>query len=283
MAEVGGDHVVAIDVRGLQIEPGDVVERLLAAARHRDADLLRVAAVAGDDVWQHFKSPGLEQRGQVARGGRPRRAGLARLCRLQFGMRVDKDQRLAAPQHELVDREQGLGRQILRVHQHQHIDIRRDYVDVGVERLDLVELLQLVDDRHRPARPALHHGRHVALERQGADQPDDGLFRDGQGVDQLGQVVFEKALALGREKRDDLLVVGRIGRGEAEINLVAFAVERHGLQTERHRAVLDIGKRLRVVGFETDFAVRRRDILVEQFAHALGVDAIGRNLVAKLL
>ena len=196
-------------------------------------------------------------------------------------MRVDKDQRLAAPQHELVDREQGLGRQILRMHQHQHVDIGRDHVDVGGQRLDLVELLQLVDDRHRPARPALHHRHHVALERQRADQPDDGLFREGQGVDELGQIVFEKALALGREKRDDLLVVGRIGRGEAEINLLALAVERHALQPERDRAVLDIRERLRVVGFETDLAVRRRDILVEQLAHALGVDAVGRNLVAE--
>ena len=58
-------------------------------------------------------------------------------------------------------------------------------------------------------------------ERQAADQPDDGLFREGEGVHQLGQIVFEKALALGREERDDLLVVGRIGRGEAEIDLVA--------------------------------------------------------------
>ena len=69
--------------------------------------------------------------------------------------------------------------------------------------------------------------------------------------------------------------------GETEIDLVALAVERHRLEPERDRAVLDIGERLRVVGFEPDLAVRRGDVLVEQLAHPRGVDAIGGDLVAE--
>ena len=60
-------------------------------------------------------------------------------------MGIDEDQRLAALQHELVDREQGLRREVLRMHHHQHVDIGGNRVDVGAERLDLVELLQLLD------------------------------------------------------------------------------------------------------------------------------------------
>ena len=112
-------------------------------------------------------------------------------------------------------------------------------------------------------------------------KPDHGLLRKGQAVDELGQIVFEKALALGRKERDDLLIVGRVGRGEAEINLVALAVERHRLQAEGDRLVLDIGKRLGVEDFEAELAVRRGDVLLEQFAHALGIDAVGRDLVAE--
>ena len=265
----------------MQIEPSDVVERLLAMPGDRDTDPLGIAAVAGDDPRQHLEAPRFEQRCKIAGGRRTRRVHLARLRRLQFGVGIDKDQRLAALQHELVDREQCLRRQVLRMHQHQHIDIGRDRIEACRQRLDLVELLQLLDHRHRLARPALHHRRHVTFERQAADQADYGLLRKGQAVDELGQIVFEKALALGRKERDDLLIVGGVGRGEAEINLVALAVERHRLQAKGDRLVLDIGKRLGIEDFEAQLAVRCGDILLEQFAHALGIDAVGRDLVAE--
>ena len=48
-------------------------------------------------------------------------------------------------------------------------------------------------------------------------------------MDELGEVVFEEALALGLEERDHLLVVGRVGGGEPEIDLLAALVERHAL------------------------------------------------------
>ena len=200
---------------------------------------------------------------------------------LQFGERIDKDERLAAFQDELIDRKQRLVRQVLRVHEHQHIDIGRDRIDVGGQRLDRIELLQLLHDRHRLGRTAAHHRHHVAFERQRADQPDHGLLRKRQAVDELGQIVFEKALALGLEERDDLLIVGRVGRGETEIDLLASDIERHSLQPERDGAVLGIRERQRVVDFEADLAVGRCDILIEQFAHALRIDAVGRDFVGE--
>ena len=100
-------------------------------------------------------------------------------------------------------------------------------------------------------------------------------------MDQLGQIVFEKALALGLEERDDLLVVGRVGRGEAEIDLLAALIERHALQPERDGAVLDIRERQRVETSRRILPLRRRDILLEHLAHALRIDAVGRDLVAE--
>ena len=57
---------------------------------------------------------------------------------------------------------------------------------------------------HGGAAAAAHraHRVHAAVERQAGDQADDALLRVGQRVDQLGQVVLEEALAVGREERD---------------------------------------------------------------------------------
>ncbi len=200
---------------------------------------------------------------------------------LQLGERIDKDERLAAFQDELVDREQCLVRQVLRMHEHQHIDIGRDRIDVGGQRLDRIELLQLLHDCHRLGRTAAHHRHHVAFERQRADQADDRLLGKRQAVDELGQIVFEKALALGLEERNDLLVVGRVGRGETEIDLLASDIERHPLQPESDCAVFGIRERQGVIDLEPDLAVGRCDILIEQLAHALGIDAVRRDFVGE--
>ncbi len=98
---------------------------------------------------------------------------------------------------------------------------------------------------------------------------------------ELGQIVFEKALALGLEKRDDLLVVGRVGCGEPEIYLLPRHIERYPLQPERDRAVFGVRERQRVVDFEAHLAVGRRDVLIEQLAHALGIDAVRRDFVGE--
>ena len=100
-------------------------------------------------------------------------------------------------------------------------------------------------------------------------------------MDELCQIVFEKTLAVGRKESDDLLIVGRVGGGEAEIDLLALFIERRALQPEGDGAVLDVRESLRVVDLEADLAVRRRDILIEQLAHPLGIDPVGRNLVAE--
>jgi hypothetical protein len=142
-------------------------------------------------------------------------------------------------------------------------------------------LAQLLDDRQRPHRAAAHRRHDIAFERQAGDKTHGGALRHREIVNEARQIIFEEALALGREEGDDLLIVGGVGAREAKEHLLALLVERHGLQAKRDGAVLDIGEGLRVVNFEAQFAMRRRDVFVEQFAHALGVDAVGRRRVAE--
>ena len=75
MGKVGGDHVAAVEVVGMEIEPGDIVERLVAS---RQADPLRIAPVARHDTGQHLEPPRFEQAFEIARNRRLRRdrAGL---------------------------------------------------------------------------------------------------------------------------------------------------------------------------------------------------------------
>ncbi len=201
--------------------------------------------------------------------------------RLYLRIRVDKDQRLATLEHVLVDRElRGVG-QMLGVNHHQHVDFGGDRIDVGRQRLDVDDLAQLADDRLRLARPALQGRKWIAVERQRTEQPDDRALGKRKRVDQPGQIVFEKPLPLGIEERDRLLIVGRIGAGEPEINRLSLIVERHGLQPISNRAVLCVGKRQRVIDFEAELALRRGDVLVEQLAHALRVNAISGRVIAK--
>src|SRR5258708_5946901 len=88
-------------------------------------------------------------------------------------------------------------------------------------------------DRTLTALPKGHWASHrVAIERQEADQPDHGPLREGEHMHDASEVVFEQALALRCEERDRLLVIGRIGAGETEIDLLALGIERHPLEAE---------------------------------------------------
>ncbi len=100
-------------------------------------------------------------------------------------------------------------------------------------------------------------------------------------MDELRQVVFEEALALGLEEGDGLLVVGRVGGGEAEIDLLAALVERHALKAEGDGAVLHRRERLGIEDLQLDLAAGCGLVFLEHLAHALRIDGIARDLVAQ--
>ncbi len=128
----------------------------------------------------------------------------------------------------------------------------------------------------RLARPA-----ELALQRQAGEQSHRRLLRDGEVVDELGQVVFEKALALGLHERDRLFLVGRIAAGEAEIDELAALVDRHALQAEGDRAVFLVGEGLRIDELDAQLAARGVGVFAQHLAHARGVDAVLRDLLAE--
>ena len=149
--------------------------------------------------------------------------------------------------------------------------------------MDIDALAQLVHDDLGMGRAALHLGHHVAFELQCRDQPDHLALREGERLDQLGQIIFQELLAIGLEEGDGVGVVGRIAGGQAEIDLLAILVDRHALQPGGGRLVLDIGEGHRVQHLEMDLAVGARDIFVEQVFDTLGIDAVtGRGLAEPL-
>ncbi len=196
-------------------------------------------------------------------------------------MRIDEHEGAAAAQHELVDGEQRLVRQVLRMDEHEHADIRRDLGGVTVDRAHVEELLHLgVDD---PGVALLAGPAEGALQRQRGQKADGLLLHAGEVEDQLGEVDFEEALALGLEEGDDLFLVGAVDAGETEIDELAGLIDRHALQAEPDGAVFLIREGLRVDDLQADLAVRGVAIFLQHLADAAGVDAVGRDLLAQAL
>ena len=136
-------------------------------------------------------------------------------------------------------------------------------------------------------RRRLAHGRHgiahAAIDRDAGDEADDALLGVGEAVDELGQVVFEEALAIGREKLDGGVVVGGVGGDEAEVAGLAVLVEAHAAQASGDGAILGVGEGFRLDQRELQLALREVAILFEQRLHALEVFAVERGHLAELL
>ncbi|MCD6075474.1 MAG: hypothetical protein K0Q70_2357, partial [Rhodospirillales bacterium] len=105
-----------------------------------------MGTVADEFAVRHLDTPGVEQAVQI---GRPGAAGATRIDAHAFVIRVDQDHGLAAAHHILIDGVKRLFFQSLRMGDEQHADIVRDDLLVVVERADLEELRDLLQDRPR--------------------------------------------------------------------------------------------------------------------------------------
>src|SRR5512140_1519681 len=85
-------------------------------------------------------------------------------------------------------------------------------------------------------------GIRAAVHLKARDQADDLLLRVGEAVDELGQVVFEEALAVRREEGHDGVVVGEVRGDEAVVAGLAILVQALALETCRSGAVLGVGE-----------------------------------------
>ena len=161
--KVGRDRVLAVELTRRQMEP-DWVDRHRIARIVRGLHALRQIQIADDFVGVEANAPGLEQPRQRrrCRPGHRRIAAAARLR--QFGIGIDEDERASARQHELVDGIVLRVAQRARLHDHQHIGVSRDALEIGREHFSVVGLRKLLVDRIG-SRCALHRGR-AAVHRQ---------------------------------------------------------------------------------------------------------------------
>ncbi len=116
-------------------------------------------------------------------------------------IRIDEQQYPAAPHHELIDGVQGLGRQFLRMNQHQDVHVLVDAVDVAISGRRVKQFLKLGDDGPGFAHLARHRIE-LSLQPQGTHEADDGLPRRRELIDELDDVVLQKFFAIGLEARN---------------------------------------------------------------------------------
>ncbi len=265
-------------------EPHHVVGDGRTAPSATELHATRIANIGGDLLGVVGDAPALEQLLHLAGVGRHAGHAHHRVgAGGHFGHGIDEHQHLAATQRELVDGVGGLGGEPLRLHQHENVDVGRDFLDVVFERLDLEELADLVHHQLRRGRlrAHAHHGRHGAIERNAADHANHTLLGIGQRVDQLGHIVLEEALTLRREEADAGLVVGGVGADQAEVALVALAIERDAPQARRHGAILGVGERLGVEEADLQLAAGDVAIALQQRTHALEILGVGRGGIAQ--
>jgi hypothetical protein len=270
-----------IEVVGLECQPADIIDGF-DIGRAAGVDALCVGAIRRDHFRHQAKAPRGKQAIDAAVIRHAGRIELTRMKPLGFRIGIDEHQGSPALEHELIDGVERLIGKLLRMHQHQHVDIARNRVEIGAERFDGVELLHLFEHDVRHQRATLHRRHQVAFEWQLRGETNDRLVRIGKAGDELRQVIFEESLAIRLKERDDRLVVSRIGAGEAEINLLAALIERHALEAEGDGAILDRRERLRIENIEHDLAFGQRRVFAQHLAHAIGKDAVTRDFAAEL-
>ena len=156
---------------------------------------------------------------------------------------------------------------------HQEIVVLgRNVFDAAAYRLDLEKLLHLLDDGPRFV---LLDG--IRIDGQKGHQADNLLLRIGEIEHQTREVVFEIPLALGIEEGDDLLIIGTVGSGEAEINLLASGIELDTLKAVGDRLVLLDGIGFGVDDLEVDPAFRQIGVVLQEFANASDEITIDRR------
>ena len=199
--------------------------------------------------------------------------------RRRIRLRIDEDQRLAALYDELVDGIERLVGEPDRLDDHQEIDVLGYFFEVRHQRLDLEHLLDLL--QNLPFRQHLALLGLTAGNRQRAHEADHVLLRMRQGVDHLGQVVFQEPLALERDEGHQRLVVGAVGGVDAEIDIDPVIAERHALKAGRHGAVLGVGERFGIEHVELHLAAGDVPILLKEGADPLEIALEGRRPLAE--
>ena len=265
--QLTGAEILPVQVVRFQPQPGQVIALLGASGTlglhpHCQVD------VRGNFTGADFQAPAFQHDVQVGRHVRHD----VRVCRIRFCVvplrqRVDKQHGMAAPEQVLVYGEQGFLRKILGMHDHQHIDVFIYVIRVRADIAHLEEFLHNVDNG--PAFPdAL---RRVAEQRQSRHHADDALFRVGEVIDQLGDIVFQRVLPACLKKRDGGFVIRGVDADQAQVGAVTGRIDGDSVQTAGHGLVFFLRERFRFNDGKFDIATRFRGILFQQVPHPVGV------------
>ena len=272
-----GHDLTALEAPFRQTQPRDVVRD--HARRPPGLHPPRILDVTHHLGRVELHAPGRQQLGEFRVLPSTAERGVGHLP--DFRKRIEERQQPPAAQHELVDRVRRLLRQRDRMDQHQHVDRRRDRLLAHRQHLDVEELLDLAHDHPRLHLLPLH--RHAAVDLHARDDPDLGLLRVRELVDELRHVIFEEALALRREEGNHLLVVRAVGRHKPEVALLALRAEPDAGKPRRHRPVLGIRERFGIDERDVELAAGQSLVALEQPPHPVEIALVLRRDLAEAL
>ena len=282
------DKILATEIVFAQGQPRNIVHHTLFLPAHGGLDTCRGAPVGGNQVRQQLNPPRLHQWPEVrCTGGRNSITHLfviRRLldCQVALGKRVEKGQYAATTQHVLVDGKQRLLIELLRMHDHEHIDIVRNRFRCTPQILYIERTLYLGQDEPLLRLAKKYVGR-PAIQRQFGDQSNHLLLRVRQAVDQPGQFILQRFFLLRLEIGYRAPFPGGIHPRHPEIGKASCRIDRYSLEAVVHRLGLFVRERLRIFNHQFDLAVSQRGVLLEQFPYPLAVGRDCRRATEQLL
>ena len=265
--QFAGAEILPIKIIRFEPQPGQVITLLRAAGTlglhpHGQVD------VRGNFTGADFQTPAFKHYIQVGRHIRHHvRVCRIRFCIVPFRQRVNKQHGMAAPEQELIYGKQRLLGEVLGMDDHQYVNVFIDDIGARADISYLEELLHDVEDSP-PVRDSL---RWVAEQGQPGHHADNPLFRVGEVIDQLGDIVFQRIFPACLKKRDDGFIIRRVDSYQTQIGAIAGCIDGDPVQAAGYGLVFFFRKRLRFNDGQFDFAARFRGILFQQVAYPVGV------------
>ncbi len=167
------------------------------------------------------------------------------------------------------------------MHQHQHVDVIGNRLAVLRQHPHLELLPQLVDDQPGGLHAQAHATGKTAVDRRAGEDTDDQPLGMGELVDELGQVVFEKAFPFRLEEGNGLAVAIQLA-DQAEIEVFRTVAERNSLQAEADRVILGLGEGFGIDLLQAELVAGQGDIFVEQTGDPVGVGGQAGSLADRL-
>ena len=221
----------------------------------------------------------LRQRGTCARHHARERIVRLLLLAVEEAHRVQQREQLAAAQHELINRELRLLRDVLRMRHDEHLDVVVNFLGLHWHLPHGVIALEFLNENPRALAPAglthaLHHriGR-LPEHRQRSHYANKRFVRADDLADRAGNVVFEQALAFQLQRHGHLLRVET--DHEAKVKVFPHRSRRLAFDAVGLRGFLGIAVGLRINFADANFSAGR---VAELFKQIFDLGGVGADL-----